>query len=316
MLDYQKAPYIELEDYKAPKGINAIYIPMKDGKRIRLIYWRNIEPIANSRGTILLQQGHNEFIEKYFETIQELLERNFNVVSFDWRGQGMSDKMTTEKHKQFIEDFRIHDEDLHLIIESIINKNFPKPLIGIGHSMGGCLMLSALKKNGKKFHKMILSAPMLGFKNEILLMPLIFFSNIFSSKNNFVIGSKPNMGKETPFKGNDLTSDQRRYLRTQQLVRKNNDIRLWGITNAWAKATKDRLNLIRKTGWAESIDNNILFINSLNDKVVSPKRIISMAKRLKNSKIVNFESCEHEIFMENDNHRKKMWNEIDNFLEI
>ena len=42
MKEYQSAPYLELEDYKAPKGINSVFIPMKDNKKLRLIYWINL----------------------------------------------------------------------------------------------------------------------------------------------------------------------------------------------------------------------------------------------------------------------------------
>ena len=149
MIEYQKAPYLELDHYKAPQGIKAIFIPMKDGKKIRLAYWKDVK--KNNKGTILLQQGHNEFIEKYFETIQDLIDRNYNVVSFDWRGQGMSDHMISDLHKQYIENFDIHDQDLTYIINSFIKKNFPGPLIGLGHSMGGCLMLSSLKQHQNDF---------------------------------------------------------------------------------------------------------------------------------------------------------------------
>ena len=55
-----------------------------------------------STGTVLLQQGHNEFIEKYLETIQEFIDRGYSVVCFDWRGQGMSERMIDDIHKSFI----------------------------------------------------------------------------------------------------------------------------------------------------------------------------------------------------------------------
>ena len=93
---------------------------MQDGKKIRLMYWTK----DKSSGTIILQQGHNEFIEKYFETIQDLLDRNYNVVCFDWRGQGMSDHMISDINKQFIDDFKIHDEDLTYLINFFIKKIF------------------------------------------------------------------------------------------------------------------------------------------------------------------------------------------------
>tara|TARA_B100001540_G_scaffold228736_1_gene202889 strand:+ start:528 stop:1490 length:963 start_codon:yes stop_codon:yes gene_type:complete len=314
MIDYQEAPYLELDNYKAPKGIKCIFIPMDDNKKIRLAYWQNSSMQSKIRGTILLQQGHNEFIEKYFETIQELLNRNFNVVCFDWRGQGLSDKMIKNPNKQYISDFKIHDEDLQFIIDEIISKNFSEPLIAIGHSMGGCLILSSLKENGHKFSKVILSAPMLGFKNEFFLMPLISLANIFFSKYSFLLGSQPNMGQETPFEQNDLTNDRKRYLRTQRLVRQKKEIRLWGVTNGWAKSAKKALMTIRKIGWAESILTKILIINSLDDRVVSSDKIIEMSKRLKNSKIINFKSCEHEILMEKDEHRKRFWLYFDKFI--
>ena len=104
--------------------------------------------------------------------------------------------------------------------------------------MGGCLILSSLKENGHKFSKVILSAPMLGFKNEFFLMPLISLANILFSKYSFLLGSQPNMGQETPFEQNDLTNDRKRYLRTQRLVRQKKEIRLWGVTNGWAKSVK------------------------------------------------------------------------------
>lgn len=313
MIDgYEKAPYLELDNYRAPNGVNSIYVPMQDAKKIRLMYW-NLDK-DNKSGTVLIQQGHNEFIEKYFETIQEFLNRNYSVIAFDWRGQGMSEKMTNHINKQYIDNFKIHDQDLEYIYNKIIGK-FQKPLIGIGHSMGGFILLSTLKNNKVKFEKVILSAPMLGFNYEKILMKVIDLFYLFLPKNIFLPGSKPTMGKEIPFEGNDLTSDKFRYKRTQKLVRLKKDIRLWGVTIAWAKAVKKQLLVMRKKGWAETIKNQILFLNNVNDRVVSAKEITKMSKRLDNSNIVYFEETEHEIFMEKDQHREIMWNAIDNFLK-
>ena len=59
---YQTAPYLELDNYKPPKGINSYFVPMDDGIKLRVCHW--INKSKEIRGTILLQQGHNEFIEK------------------------------------------------------------------------------------------------------------------------------------------------------------------------------------------------------------------------------------------------------------
>ena len=311
--NFKKAPYLELDKYKAPKGINAYYVPMDDGIKLRVCHWINNS--KETKGTILLQQGHNEFIEKYYETIQEFLDKNYSVIAFDWRGQGMSDHQLKDIHKAYILDFKRHDKDLKYILEEIIEKNFPKPLIGIGHSMGGCLMLSAFHDHPKKFSKGILSAPMLGFKNEKFLKVASSLMNFYKKDKDYLIGSKPNMGIETPFKKNDLTTDPMRYKRIIELVRKHPNIRLWGVTNAFAKAVNQRLKILRKKNWAEEIELDILIINNKNDRIVDSNKIIFMKKRLNNSTLIQFNETEHEIFMEKDIYRKTMWSSIDTFLK-
>ena len=252
--ELQRAPYLELKNYKAPKGINSYFLPMDDGINIRVCFWVNKN--NNLKGTILLQQGHNEFIEKYYETIEEFIERDYSVIAFDWRGQGMSDRQIKDEHKAYINDFDRHDKDLKYILNEVIKDNFPKPLIGIGHSMGGCLMLSAFHNHPGFFSKGILSAPMLGFKNERFLKTASSIMNIFRKDTDYLLGSKPNMGKETPFNENDLTSDRKRYQRALELVRKRPSIRLWGVTNAFAKAVNKRFKTIRKKNWVEEIMEN------------------------------------------------------------
>ena len=310
MLEYPSADYLELDDYKPPAGSKWHFIETSKNNKIRLAYWK----VDQSKGTVLIQQGHNEFIEKYYETIKELIKLKFSVVSFDWRGQGMSDKILEYINKQHISDFKLHDDDLNFIVENILIRYFPKPYVAIGHSMGGCILLSNLKKYDAIFSKMILSAPMLGFKYEFFLNFLLKLSQIFLKDDDFFLGSKPNYGKETLFDDNELTTDRDRYNRTLKLVRKKPEIRLWGVTTLWAKAVIKRLKLIRKTDWSK-IETDILFINCLEDKIVSQKSIVESAKLFKNSMLIQFKECKHEIFMENNKARQLLWREITHFLD-
>ncbi len=315
MLQYKSAKYLELDNYKSPKGGHFIYIPMKDQKKIRFAYWKYNGVESDCAGTVLMQQGHNEFIEKYFETIQELIDRKYNVVCFDWRGQGLSDRMINNVNKQYIEDLSIHVDDLVYIINRIIKKNFPGPLIGIGHSMGGHLLLLSQEKIQKEFKTIILSAPMLGFKFEPFLFFLSIIMRIIGRKRNFFPFSRPNMGKETPFKLNDLTSDYFRYKRTQELVRKHPVIRLWGVTNAWVFAVKKSLSKIRKRSWLNQLDIPITIINPLNDKVVCSKKTRNLSLNISNCNLFNIEKCEHEILMENNTLRGEFWEIFDKITD-
>ena len=81
------------------------------------------------------------------------------------------------------------------------------------------------------------------------------------------------MGRETPFEDNDLTTDYN-GTREHRSCRKKPEIRLWGNLRL-DKGSKKRLEEL-DIGWAENIKTNILVINALNDKVVSPDKIIEM----------------------------------------
>ena len=176
-------------------------------------------------------------------------------------------------------------------------------------------MLSGFYNHINKFDFGILSAPMLGFKNEKFLRSVSSFMNIFSKDTDYLIGSRPNMGVETSFEENDLTTDIFRYKRTQSLVRNHPTLRLWGVTNGFAKAINERFKIIRQKGWVEKINMKILIFNNLKDRVVDANKIESTAARLPNKEIIAFSNTEHEIFMEKDIYRKKMWEKIDAFLK-
>ena len=47
-------------------------------------------PDVPAAGVCVLLNGQTEFIEKYFEVIDELRGRGFAVATMDWRGQGGS----------------------------------------------------------------------------------------------------------------------------------------------------------------------------------------------------------------------------------
>ena len=72
-------------------------------------------------GVCLLLNGQTEFIEKYFEVIDELRGRGFSVVTFDWRGQGGSDRQLPDHRKAHVEDFSAYDQDLDAIMRELAN---------------------------------------------------------------------------------------------------------------------------------------------------------------------------------------------------
>ena len=99
--NHEKAPLIELDDFYCPLGSNSFYFRTYDDKKLRIALW-NLE---SKKGTILLQSGRTEFIEKYYEVIQEFIDRGFSVAAMDWRGQGLSDRTSKNIRLGHIDSF-------------------------------------------------------------------------------------------------------------------------------------------------------------------------------------------------------------------
>src|SRR5579859_1726679 len=100
---------VTIPDNPVPAGAVTGMLRTPDGTAVRYARW---PAERRERGTACLLQGRAEFIEKYFEVVQELRSRGLSVIAFDWRGQGLSDRALADPHKGHVESFRQYDTDL------------------------------------------------------------------------------------------------------------------------------------------------------------------------------------------------------------
>src|SRR3954470_18340201 len=87
-----------------------------DGVTLRFGRW---DPPPGRKGTVVLLQGRAEYIEKYFETVRDLRARGFAVATFDWRGQGLSDRALEDRQKGHIRNFSEYATDLRAVMEQV-----------------------------------------------------------------------------------------------------------------------------------------------------------------------------------------------------
>ncbi|MCK5099035.1 MAG: alpha/beta hydrolase, partial [Desulfobacteraceae bacterium] len=66
----------------------------------------------NLKGLVLLLHGRAEFMEKYKEIVSSLNNKGYDVISFDWRGQGLSARETDNRQKGYVKDFNDYLLDL------------------------------------------------------------------------------------------------------------------------------------------------------------------------------------------------------------
>ena len=76
--------------------------------------------------------GRTEFIEKYFETINDLRRRGFAVATFDSRGQGGSGRLLGNPRKGHVRDFADHVNDFETVMQEVVLPDCPPPYYVLG----------------------------------------------------------------------------------------------------------------------------------------------------------------------------------------
>lgn len=115
-----------------------------------------------AESTLLITHGIGEHSGSYFRLVEALADVPITIIGWDLRGHGRS-----EGRRGFVEHFNEFTEDMFCLLKQIDRK---KPLITLGHSMGGLIQLKTLIDHPELGPKaQILSSPMLGFGTEVPL---------------------------------------------------------------------------------------------------------------------------------------------------
>jgi lysophospholipase len=303
----------------APKNGTVKFLRGLDGCRFRTMYWPNEN--SNCRGTLLVLPGATEFIEKYFETINDALERNFSVYCVDWRGQGLSDRALFNPHKHHYANFDSLVEDLDSLANELINGDFPQPLAILAHSMGGHVALRYLSERDHPFERAIFSAPMVDIRYAgipaVMAKALIRVANKIGFSEFYAIGQ----GNYGPLRRTRaamllLTSDRDRFEDTHYQIALNPDLALGGQTYGWLQAALLSIDELNADGHAEKIDIPITIVQAGADRLIDNARQKTFGARVPRCAFHVIDKARHELLKENDQIRRQFWSIFDNFFGI
>ena len=276
-------------------------------------------PPGGNKVCVLLN-GQTEFIEKYFEVIDNLRRRGFSVVTFDWRGQGGSSRLLANPLKAHIEDFAQYDEDLAIVMREVVApmvKDGPKP-IALAHSMGGHLLLRRLRGMPHEFAAAVLCAPMITIQpRKVPWWVTRLLSRIINREapsEDFVWGMAKRDHLTLTFDQQIVTSDPVRYQRTHDLLVANPHLRLNGPTWGWLAAALKSILLLHQPGYAEAIATPCLLVAAGRDKVCNSPSLHAFAQRMPQARAVEIAGAAHEILQERDVFRDQLWAAFDVFM--
>lgn len=293
----------------------ADFFTAADGLSIRYGIW----PVEAGlcRGSVLLLNGRKEFLEKYAETIAELNIRGFTVFSIDWRGQGLSARLLTDRNKGHVGSYRDYLRDLSRFVDRIVLPAAQRPVIVLAHSMGAHIALRFLHDQPAGVDRAVLTSPMIDIQTapcpRRLAGALARGAVTAGLSAVSVPGAAARSVLKRSFEGNPLTSDRRRFDIEKQAVIRCIDLAVGPPTFGWLAATVESIAVLHRDGFLEAVTTPLLMVAAGEDPLVSESAQRDACDRLPHCRFLLLPDARHEVLMECDRIRAEFWNAFDRF---
>lgn len=284
----------------APAGGRAYWLRTEDGVRIRIAIWPG--PTAGQpalRGTVLLFPGRTEYIEKYGPAAADLAARGYAMLTVDWRGQGLADRVIADPLKGHIGHFDAYQRDVRAVVAAARAQGLAEPYYLMAHSMGGTIGLRAVH-NGLPVAAAVFSAPMWG----ILLPPPV--AAIAPALANLLCGLgfgrtyAPGTGPVTyvlkvPYADNMLTKDPEMWDFMVRQLHEVPALTLAGPTFGWLRAG---LRECAALAALPAPDLPAFASIGTDERIIDPAPVRALMGRWTNAHLMLIEGGEHEVMME------------------
>lgn len=293
------------------------YWKAPDGWPIRTACWR----AASAKGTIFFLNGRGDFVEKYAETCRQWAASGYTVMTWDWRGQGLSGRMFGETSRTHLESFAPLVEDALGMLRDPALARLPKPWFVCAHSLGGHLALRILHDAPGVFAKAVLLAPMLGLNAGPLPPGLAqrFVRLMVSAGQGrrFALGQTPyGAMTRSRFRQLRLTSDAARFQDESDAIAANPALAIGGVTFGWVNAAFQSLNIIAAPGYVSSIQTPTLMLLAGREQIVDSHAAAEIGKLLPHGRVAWINAAAHELLREQDIIRNEVIVIIDEFLNF
>lgn len=300
-----------------PHGGQISFGKMPDGAKLRLGRWEARG--RTYRGAIMLLQGRAEFIEKYYETINDFLDRGYAVLTFDWRGQGLSDRGPNGRTIDHIENFTQRIDDLEYVRQRFFDGKLKGPHYAVAHSMGGHILLRHMMRFPGAFERYVAMAPMLGIAPgpipEIVLRWITNLAVRWGFGANYMLTQKAMRDVvEREAAGMRLTRDRSRLHDSYQARDANPDLHLGGVSFGWMKAVFRSCDKLIAQAQENRTKMPLLIFLAGDEQLVDNGKTREFAEALPAHNCVTIEDARHELFKETDEVRREVFGKMIRFL--
>ena len=298
-----------------PVGGVCYDVTTQDGVRLRSVAVRQ----ARAKATVIILGGRAEYVERYFETVNDLSARGMAVVCFDWRGQGGSQRLLANPLRGYVKSFADYDKDLEAIIGLAQRLDYPKPYYALAHSTGGQVLLRALRDKNW-FARAVISAPLMDFRYGRWPLPVVrvlnFLMVVFGFGWVFLPGYGRGPLRRDEFENNPLTSDRGRWNRDMETLEMAPQLGIGGPTYGWLRAAMKSFDDLRRWPRGKGPVCPTMIVAAGQDRVVDTAATREFVGRVPGFTFLTIDDSRHEILMENNMIRAKFFAAFDTFLGL
>ncbi len=291
------APFHSLPGDPASSA-RCFWLRADDGLRIRAGHW----PAREAAGTVLLFPGRTEYVEKYNELALELNAAGYHVLTLDWRGQGLSDRLIADPRPGHVHAFRDYQRDVVELLVTAGEMSLPRPWHLLAHSMGGAIGLAAMQ-DGMPVSSAAFSAPMWGLGLSRATIALARVVTTIARHLGHAERAAPRSGGYEPlvlkrtFHENLLTSDGTRFGRMIAEAAAWPELAIGGVTNHWLA---EALAECRRLAPLPAPDVPTLVGLGSDERIVSAEAIRQRVERWPEARLMLLPGARHEPLMERD----------------
>lgn len=289
------APFNTLPGDPLPMA-RAFWLRAEDGLRLRATHWA----AGGASGSVLLFPGRTEYAEKYNRLAQDLNAAGLDVLTIDWRGQGMSDRLLPDPRPGHVERFADYQRDVVELVVAAQERDLPQPWHMLAHSMGGAIGLAALH-GGLPVSSAVFSAPMWGLSLSNIMTRLARGMIAVSRRTGRRLGIAPGSGGLAPyllqqgFSDNLLTGDGLAWGRVVAEAVAWPDLTIGGVTYHWLSEALDEC---QRLAGLPALPLPVLAGLGARERIVSPEAIRLRIAGWPGGQLLELPDCRHEPMME------------------
>jgi lysophospholipase len=282
----------------------------------RTLRWGHLAAVM-PRAHCVLVGGFTEFVEKYFETIGDLVGRGLSVWCLDWHGQGGSQRPALLPNRPRARCFDRDAGDLAAFTAAVLPAQGKRVLVA--HSMGGAIALLCLRSHPGLFDAAVLSAPMLGLATGAIPATAARFiagtATLSGLGSLFVPGARQwhSATRRSPVLSR-TSSDAERCRVHQAWLEARPDLIVEGPTYGWVDAAFRLAKRIQRGDFLTRIATPILIGSAGIEAFVDRQAHRRAATCLSACTLVELRESKHEPFLEIDAVRDVWLATIDRFL--